>query len=240
MELLGKHIIAVQQTIIVNIMTRSFISWATLSGLAVFSTLTALGQGTGFYVKGGIGPAFTEKTALREFNAPLSGVKVKFDPGFQFRVAAGYQITDWVATELETGVSYNTIKSIPGATELDGSLANVPVLANVVLQCPKWNRFVPFIGGGAGMASAVLTADDITLNGNRLHGTQSDAVFAYHGFAGLKYQINDRMDVSLAYRYFGTTSPEWKADVIFGGGTGKTRFGDDKTHSVTAAFSYRF
>src|SRR5439155_4967752 len=160
-------------------------------------------------------------------------------------IAGGYRITEWLATELETGVTYNTIRSITGAIEADGSLANAPVLANLVVQCPKVSNFVPFIGGGLGVSSSVLDADDIIRNDangipQRLHGTASDAVFAYHGFAGLRYRLDDHMSVSLAYRYFGTTAPTWEADLITSPGTGKVRFGDNQTHSITAAFTYSF
>ena len=143
-----------------------------LGGLTLLFTLSsAPAQGTRFYVRAGVGPAFTEDTTLREFNGPVFGGKVKFDPGFQFRVAGGYQINDWLATELETGVTYNTIKSITGAIEADGSLANAPLLANLIVQCPKQHRFVPFLGGGLGVSSAVLNADDLVLNSTRLSGT---------------------------------------------------------------------
>jgi opacity protein-like surface antigen len=220
-------------------MIRSLVSTAALGGITLSLTLPAFGQAGHFYVSGGIGPALTEDATLKEFNGPVAG-KVKFDTGFQFRVAGGYHITDWLATELESGVSYNNIKSITGATETDGSLANIPVLANLVVRCPKLDRFVPYIGGGLGMSSAVLNADDLVVNGTRLSGTQTDAVFAYHGFAGLRYNINDRMAVSVAYRYFGTSEPTWDADYVYGGGTGRTRFGENRTHSVTAAFTFNF
>lgn len=222
-------------------MTMHSLKWsAAVAGLALTSTLPGYGQNNRFYVTGALGPALTEKTDLKEFNGPVTGTKVKFDPGIQFRIAGGFHITDWLATELETGVTYNTIKSITGATEADGSLANAPVLANLVVQAPNKSRFVPYLGGGLGVSSAVLDANDIVLNGTILSGTQSTAVFAYHGFAGLRYNINDRMDVSLAYRYFGTTAPRWDADLVSGFGTGKTRFGDNQTHSVTVAFTYSF
>src|SRR5438093_10839471 len=100
-------------------MIRSLLGTAAVSGLALCSTFSGFAQNTGFYLTGGIGPALTEDTSVREYPGlgPVPGTKVKFDPGFQFRIAAGYHITEWLATELETGVSYNRIKYIRGATE---------------------------------------------------------------------------------------------------------------------------
>ena len=156
--------------------THSLIAMAAIGGLALFVTLPGLSQPR-FYLTGGVGPAFTEETSLREFNGPVTGTKVRFDPGFQFRITAGYQITDWLAAELESGVTYNEIRSITGAIEADGSLVNAPILANLVIQCPKKSRFTPFIGGGLGGSTAVLDAHDIILgNGNGVNGNQSDEV----------------------------------------------------------------
>ncbi len=217
--------------------THSLIAMAAIGGLALFVTLPGFSQVPRFYLTGGIGPAFTEETSLREFNGPVIRTKVRVETGVQFRITAGYQITDWLAAELESGVTYNEIRSITGAIEADGSLVNAPLLANLVIQCPKKSRFTPFIGGGIGGSTAVLDAHDIILgNGNGVSGNQSDEVFAYHGFAGLRYHITEQMSVSLAYRYFGTTAPTWEADF----GPGRVRFGDNQTHSVTAAFTYSF
>src|SRR6266481_6210155 len=152
-------------------MNRSLMVMAT-SGLALFSIFDGFGQQTPFYVKAGLGPALTENTSLKEFNGPVMGTTVKFDPGFQFRVAAGYFITEWLSTELESGVTYNNIRSITGASYVDASLVNAPFLVNLVLQCPARMRFSPFIGGGAGGSSAVLDAQDININGLHLSDTR--------------------------------------------------------------------
>jgi opacity protein-like surface antigen len=217
--------------------THSLLSMAAIGGLALFVTLPGFSQASRFYVTGGIGPAFTEDTSLRELNGPVGGAKVKFDTGVQFRFTGGYEITDWLAAEFETGVIYNEIRSITGAIEADASLVNAPFLANLVIQCPKKSRFAPYIGGGLGGSVAVLDAHDIFLaNGNFASGNQSDTVFAYQGFAGLRYHIDEHMSVSLGYRFFGTTAPTWESDF----GPGRASFGDNHTHAVTAAFTFKF
>src|SRR4051794_38517989 len=103
-------------------MMRLLIGMAAVSGMTLFSTSQGFGQTSRFYVTGALGPALTHDTDLKEFNGPIGPTTVKFDPGFHFRVAGGYQLTDWLATEVELGVSYNSIKSITGATEVDASL----------------------------------------------------------------------------------------------------------------------
>jgi len=222
-------------------MIRSLMATAT-SALALISTSNCFAQHTPFYFKGGIGPAFTEDTDLKEFNAPVSGAKVEFDTGVQFRVAVGCFFNEWVSGELETGINYNNIRSITGASYVDASLLNAPFMANIVLQCPPSTRMrvLPYVGAGAGVSAAVLDSYDIVINNLHLSDTQSEAVFAYQGFAGLRYYLNDRMDIAAEYRYFGTSEPTWHSDVYFTGGSGHTRFGENKTHSVTFAFTYHF
>jgi hypothetical protein len=58
----------------------SLVLASVFGGLTLLFTAAALAQGNHFYVKGGIGPSLTEDTSLKEFNGPVSGVKVQFDP----------------------------------------------------------------------------------------------------------------------------------------------------------------
>ena len=79
------------------------------------------------------------------------------------------------------------------------------------------------------------------LNGGLLEGYMSTVVFAYQGFAGLRYKINENMGLSLEYRYFATTEPEWEADVVFGpAGSDNVRFGRIESHVFSIAFQFRF
>jgi OOP family OmpA-OmpF porin len=208
--------------------------------LSFVSTFNAACQQGHFYVKGDLGGNLTQDTDLKEFFGPVTaGSKIKFDPGARFGVSAGYWITDWFAAEGETGIMANSIKSITDASRADAVFSNVPFLANVRFQIPN-ARFSPYIGGGAGGAASVLDTDRITINGTTMDGSDSDAVFAYQGFAGVKYQINDQMWAGIEYHYFATSRPEWQADFAFGTDTDKVRFGGARTHSLSLTFSYSF
>jgi opacity protein-like surface antigen len=72
------------------------------------------------------------------------------------------------------------------------------------------------------------------------HGSQSDAVFAYQAFAGLRYALNDRAGVCLEYHYFGTSAPEWRVDSRYGVFPDRMSFGRIDTHAFSIAFDYRF
>jgi hypothetical protein len=47
--------------------------------------------------------------------------------------------------------------------------------------------------------------------------------------------------LSLEYRYFATTSPEWEPDLVFGpAASDKVRFGRIESHVFSIAFDFRF
>lgn len=210
---------------------------------AIVSTFPAQAQPEGLYLKADAGGNVTLDTDLREFFGPVTpGTKVKFDPGVRVGLAAGYQITDWFAAEGEFGMMANRISSITGADRVDNAtFANVPFLVNAKFQCPGRCAITPYIGGGVGFSIAVLDADRITIGETSMRGTESsDAVFAYQAFGGLRWRINDRMGLSVEYRYFAADSPKWRTDFAFNTDTGTMRFGGTQTHAVSLAFDFRF
>lgn len=213
-----------------------------LGAMATFSAPSASGQNTGFYVKGDVGGNLTQDIDLKEFFGPVaSGSKIKLDPGLRAGVSAGYQVTDWFAGEIELGVFENTINSITDATRIhDATLANVPLLFNAKFQYPNQSPLTPYIGAGLGFSETIFDVDNVTIGGTTLSGNDSDTVFAYQAFAGLRYRLNDRMGLSLEYRYFAAESPSWHTDFAFGTSSDTLRFGRSQTHALSLAFEFRF
>ncbi len=210
--------------------------------IAMSATTTARSQETGFYVKMDLGGNLTQNTDFKEFFGPVApGSKVKFDPGFRAGLAGGYLFTEWFSTEAEIGFMGNEIHSITGFAVHDATFSNVPFLVNAKFQLPNRSPITPYIGAGVGFSEAILDADFI---GTReeggffgVEGSEADAVFAYQGFAGLRYRINDQMGVSVEYRYFATEAPSWGEDEFFGG---SIQFGRTQTHAISLAFDVRF
>jgi opacity protein-like surface antigen len=190
----------------------------------------------GPYFNVGAGPAWTDKVTVKEILVPVTGVSAKFDTGFRFDVSGGYRFNKWLAGELETGVAYNSIKTV-GVTPIDGSVANIPFTANIVFRYPNNSKWEPYIGGGGGVALSVLTLNNAALPGGvTLDGSASDAVFAYQGFAGLRYHLNDRMSLGAYYKLLGTGDTSWDVS----GAAGRIRSEGLVTHSVGVAFTFRF
>ena len=195
-----------------------------------------------FYVGADAGGVITSDPKVKQFLGPVSaGAKVSLDPGVHVGFVGGYRLTDFFSVEGETGIYGSNIKNITDATmDGDATLANVPFLLNARISIPHGKCPIsPYIGGGAGGSATVLSFEHhIDINGNRLHGSDADVVFAYQAFAGLRYAITERMGVGVEYHYFVTTGPTWEADGV--GSPNKITFSGTQNHAITASFDFRF
>jgi len=220
----------------------SYTRWLGLWSLALLASVNSVRSAemgdTGIYFRGGIGPALAHETDVKEFLGPSSGLKVKYDPGVRVSVAGGYQFCRYFSAELETGVIYNSIKSITTSPDTDASLGQVPMMCNAVFYFPFESRFVPYCGLGGGGVSSVLDINHATVQGVPLHGDDADVVWAAQGFAGFRYEFSDRMGVGFGYRFLATGEPRW--DVISAGGSGGIGFERARTHSFLAEFTLKF
>ena len=223
-------------------MNNPFKTRVIIGALSAITALSSWGQGSGFYVKGDVGGNFTEDIDLKEFFGPVApGSKIKLDPGLRAGVSAGYQVTDWFAGEAELGVFENSIDSVTDATHIhDATFANVPLLFNAKFQYPNRTPLTPYAGAGLGFSESIFDVGNITIGGTSLSGNDVDAVFAYQFFAGVRYQLNERMGLNLEYRYFATEAPTWHADFAIGTASDRLSFGGAHTHAVSLAFEYRF
>ena len=221
------------------------IVWLSVWSVAVFLPLISVrgdssGDGAqGLYFRGGIGPEIAHKTEVKEFFGSSSGSKVEYDAGLRISAAGGYQFCSYFSAEVESGILYNSIKSITGSPSTDASLVNVPLLANAVFHIPLESNFVPYCGFGFGGSTSVLTIDHARIAGRSLDGDDSDFVWAAQAFAGFRYEFNDRMGVGFGYKFLATGQPSW--DVFsFTAGSGELRFDRARTHSFLAEFTLKF
>jgi len=199
-------------------------------------------QNTPFYVQGDAGGTLTQSADLKEFFGPVApGSRVKFDPGFRLGITGGFHVTDWFSLEAVTGVMSSKIDSITDASSVhDSFLSNVPLMAGVRFELPHPMRISPYVGASAGGSVSVLDADHIDIGGTHIHGTESDVVFAYQAYGGVRYALNDHMGVSLEYHFFSAEDPEWRSDHVFGTTTDKLRMGGVSINALSLAFQYRF
>jgi opacity protein-like surface antigen len=219
--------------------------WLGVWALAGFLPLLSVrGQGSGgvahgLYFRGGIGPEFANDTDVKEFFGSISGIKVKYDTGFRISAAGGFQICRYFSAEVESGISYHSIKSITGSPSTDASVANVPLLANAVFHIPLGSNFVPYCGFGFGGSSSALNIDHATIAGRQLEGDDTYFVWAGQAFAGFRYEFNGQMGVGCGYKFLATGQPSWE---VFSPtlGSGQLRFDNARAHAFLAEFTLKF
>lgn len=212
------------------------INYSTLpvvAGLALYaaSNTFAHGDGHGFYVGADVGGAVAESTSLREFPDAPPGGKVKFRGGARLGLDAGYRFTDWFSLGAETGFIANEIR---GA---DAALVQAPILGVVEFRLPNKSPVEPFIGGGPGVSFSMLGINDDDLNGGTdVDGADSDAVFAWQAYGGLRIKLNDHLALGAVYKYFAADAANWVVENT----SQDIRFGRARVHSVSVLISASF
>ena len=207
--------------------------------IALMQTSSILAQQDRFYMKADAGVAASKDVSLNEFLGPIpANTKISFDPGVRVGFRAGYGFTDWFAGEIETAIIANNIENITGATEANGTFAKIPLMLNGRINLPNKYRVSPYFGAGAGVASTVLTANDIVVSGRGLNGSVTDVVFVWQAFAGFRIALGEKTALNIGYHYLNAAPSDMRTDdaVI----TDRIRLGRSETHAVTVAFEWSF
>ncbi|MGA2750563.1 MAG: outer membrane beta-barrel protein [Verrucomicrobiota bacterium] len=161
--------------------------------------------------------------------------EVRLDPGMRWGLEAGYrfkladQLT--LGVEAESGAMWNSLSSIKNGgaeTELGGNTYQIPILANVIVnyQLGKWTPYVG-LGGGLDYISVNLWSRD----GQSHPGAGSDFGPAMQGQAGVRYQLSEKTELGLGYKYLTAFSEKLGND---------GRLSEVNNHTVDLSFTYHF
>src|SRR5687768_8185289 len=190
---------------------------------------------SGGYIRLGAGLSLVEDIEgyFEDFPDPRTNFELTLDPGLRFDIAPGYNFNRYVGLEFNTGVVWNTIDSIEvedgRSISVDGTLWQIPFLANVILRYPTDMQITPFVGAGGGgllMGITVDNTDDIDVY------DRSDDIFgAFQLFGGLQYEITESLSLGLVYKYLHLFSEQEDPYDIAG-------LGDITTHSFSAMVSF--
>ncbi len=164
---------------------------------------------------------------------------------FDFSTAPGYAVLGTVGygfgpirAEAEIGWRDNGMSKFTsgfGSAGLSGYMGVASTMANAYYDIRTGTAFTPYIGAGAGGA---------WINAVNIHSATTGVTivdkpqtgFAYQGIAGLSYAVNERLAVTVDYRYFAIEDvavPESAALGI----PSTLRFGY-AAHSVMFGFTY--
>jgi opacity protein-like surface antigen len=208
-------------------------------GWAVLVTVMALvgpsvAWAENFYAAVRGGPNFAEDT---EQGIPGGQDVFELKTGFAGSVGVGYGFPFGLRIEGELGYVYNPIKS-DGGVDVDGSIKNFLGMFNAYYALPL-GAFKPFIGGGVG---AARVNDDHEWFAESL-GTKFEAspwrtAFAYQARAGVIYDVNQWLDLSLGYRYLHIDGGHY--DVGPTGRRTRLEVGSQNNHSIELGFAIKF
>jgi len=161
------------------------------------------------------------------------GNTIELNPGARFGGAFGWQFSQPLAAEFETGLTLNSVDKIGGvAVSSYGGRADIyqiPMLVNLVYTLPVQGKIKPYIGVGGG---GIATVADMQTPLGGIDDT--DFTFGYQGFVGVKWALSERADVGLGYKFLASLDHSWssrgvtlKTDAAF-------------THSLMLSFCWKF
>ena len=162
------------------------------------------------------------------------GGKLTFDPGFRLDVSGGVHLSQSWKAELELGFLYNSVRSGGeslksqswmgfGWTQSKGQdFVQVPMMANVTYTLPLQGPIRAYGGAGIGGVYSVLWQDILA--------SKEGLAFGYQVILGLKYALNEDLDLGLSYKFLGTTEHE----------LGATKVDGTIAHSILAAVTFKF
>jgi opacity protein-like surface antigen len=209
------------------------------SALALIAGSSGQANADGFYVSILGGANFMQDNSGAQ-GGGLSGTSYKFDPdtGFVIGGAVGLHLDKWLkGTRIEFEASYRhndvggswTNFSVPffnSSGPVSATMSNFAVMANVWYDIDVGQKWVPYLGGGAGW-------DQARFNGVFVGSTASFNVerngFAFQVGGGINYPIQDGVNLGIGYRYF--RGPDIKNNIFVGKNNLPASF-DNENHAV--------
>lgn len=140
---------------------------------------TAHAQDAGWYLRGELGGSVENEFEANDIVDVENGVAASLAIGFSFNGA--------LRAEGELLYLQNDLEGGSG-----GDTSSIGGFANVIYDFNRMGTIQPFLGVGVGYSR-------VDIDGGSLNG--DDAGFAYQAKAGFAYQINDRLNAELVYRY---------------------------------------
>ncbi len=228
-------------------MKRTALLMGTAAALALCTPANAEGlRGWYFSIEGGanwVGDTDHQMigTGLPSTTIHTHFINFDYDTGWAFLASVGYGINERWRVALEGGYRSNdadrlefspTISSgIDTVTTPGGELREFSLMANVMYDVPLSEKFSATLGGGIGMDHADFEDDR--------WGSDESWNFAYQGIVGLNYQVGERSQLFLRYRYLVISDPEFTfvaPDEHFC----CFNFDDIQKQTVTVGFRYFF
>lgn len=214
------------------------------------------------YLLADVGVAIPQTVRLADISPTatsggLGGGELHLNTGLRLDAGLGFQATEWLAFEVETGLIWNGVDDVSGSiTTLgagdlalsggSGNVYNVPILFNGQVRVPMGKSMKLLVGGGVGTIWSDASVDSINtalLPGVEASVHGSSWAFAYQANAGVEWELATNLTLGVRYAFLGTTqlnygpasfntpllagSSDIKADALY-------------THSILATLKLEF
>ena len=206
-----------------------------LAGIATTTSAESL------YVNAGIGPAFATCMKLKSLTGvgSLSGTEADFKTGLRGNISIGYQATESLSFEMETGFIWNQVDRIKGpggsvntsALGVDANIYQVPILFKSKYTFLPQYKWRPYFGAGLG---PIATIGTIESRGSGLipAGSTSgyDFTLAYQLEAGVDVELTQNVSLGVGYKFLRSLNHK----------LGDLRTEEISTHSLEAQITCKF
>lgn len=209
-------------------MQKGFLTWLMVICLLVLVGSPVQAEKGPFYfgVQGGV-------TYVQDLDEDLPN-KVLVDPGLAVSAVAGYTLKNIdradIRLEGELAYRYNETDEFQ-KSDLDGDITSVALMFNAAVDFVNKTAFTPYVLGGVGVAN--VSFNDFEQGGVTLLD-DDDTVLAYQVGAGCSFNLTEKLDLDLGYRYFSTAKPEVRDEA---GEKGKINY---QNHALMLGLRYSF
>jgi opacity protein-like surface antigen len=203
-------------------------------------------QDAGWYWGADLGATIPQDGRLTRFGNLSVNDSISYGVGGGVDVSAGYAFNRYFSLEAQVGWTWNPINSVQGSSVHDTSLSTMPLMANAVLQWPiPQTRIIPYVGAGAGGALTLFDTGGFTSSAPggpvTLYGNDTDFVFAWQAFAGVRLELNDKISVGIGYRYLSVDSSSYNFEsYYYRGPTMSLDFSKLQSHMAALTFTMKF
>ena len=183
-------------------MQKGFLTWLMIiCVLVLVGSPAQAGKGPFYFgLQGGV-------TYVQDLDEDLPN-KVLVDPGLAVSAVAGYTLKNIdradIRLEGELAYRYNETDEYQ-KSDLDGDITSVALMFNVAVDFVNKTAFTPYVLGGLGVAN--VSFNDFESGGVTILD-DDDTVLAYQLGAGCSFNLTEKLDLDLGYRYFSTAKPE--------------------------------
>lgn len=186
----------------------------------------------GPYLSVDVGYARNSDVMIKEYGSNNPMLDLDLDSGPRFSVGAGYRLCRWFGVGIESGLM--EVDWELSDNNETGGLLQVPIMANMEFRLPNKTSFKPYAGFSVGGALERIEFDRITDREN----SDVDWVFVWQAYAGIRYQVFDKLSVGVAYKYLRTGNANWNAIDL--GTSSDFRLGSMKSHTISASAIFEF